>query len=319
MFLHVDGHALPLFTDSDVPQDAESRREYNKVFDIAGGEGGTFTADLPGSTNRYIPYTLEHAVDTDTGTKVLSNYTFVQPPGGDDMNIASIRPVRIMSKPNRQADRLHQVRLFHAVGSVTVAGGHVEMAMKRVLVTLRDGKNSDLAAADVPADWSALEDKLTKAAKPQETPLQKAVFELLTRAGVNELREGRNDVVHGHWWLIPMGTDGLVSSRYYRPKKDQQQDPAQTHPTLQRLQQLASDLFDLAHELDALVTPHWPLAIVPGLERFGAGDIALDSRPDRHRTKSTDLRLPEPDKPKPGQRPAASTGRSIRKRRRGSR
>ncbi|MFL0243158.1 hypothetical protein, partial [Mycobacterium sp. SMC-17] len=265
-FLRVDGHAIPLFTDADVPQDAESRRVYDQVFDIDSDANGAFSADLPGSRNKAIAYTMRHTVDTDSGPRVLGDYTFIQPPGGDDMNIASVRPVRLRDKPNRQADALHQVTLFHAIGAVTVAGGHVEMAMKRVLVTLRGGKNSDLAGEDVPADWKLLEDQLTKAAKPRETLLQKAVFELITEAGVRELREGRNDVVHGYWWLIPMGSDGLVSSRYYRPKKNDQQDPAQTHPTLHMLQQLAGDLFELAHKLDALVTPHWPLAIVPGLE-----------------------------------------------------
>jgi hypothetical protein len=314
MFLHVDGHAIPLFTDSDVPNDAESRREYNKVVDIVSDENGAYSADLPGSANKAIPYTMHKTA----GAKVLVDYTFVQPPGGDDIDVASMRPVRIMAKPNRQADALHQVRLFHAVGAVTVAGGHVEMAMKRVLVTLRGGRNSDLAGEDVPAEWSILEDKLKKASKPQETPLQKAVFELLSGAGVGELREGRNDVVHGCWWLIPMGTDGLVSSRYFRQKKNQPQAPAQMHPTLQMLQQLAGDLFDLAHALDAMVAPVWPFAIVPGLNRFPYGDIELDGRPDRHRTNSADLRPPEPDKPKPGQRPSGSPRMSRRKRRQGN-
>jgi hypothetical protein len=188
-----------------------------------------------------------------------------------------------------------------------------------VLVTLRGGRNSDLAGVNVPAEWSILEDKLKKASKPRQTTLQKAVYELLSGADITNLRDGRNDVVHGYWGLIPMGTDGLVSSRYYRPKRNQPQAPAQIHPTLQMLQQLADDLFDLAHALEALVTPHWPIAIVPGLQRFGTGDIELDSRADRHRTNSGDLRPPEPDKPKPGQRPASAGGGSKRKRQRGSR
>jgi hypothetical protein len=312
MLVHVDGHAIPLFTDADIPADAESHEEYNKIVDTPLGDGGAISAVLPGSLDKAIPYTFL----TKSGTRVLADCTFIQPPGADDMNLASMRPVRIVGKPNRQADALHQVRLFHAVGSVAVAGGHVEIAMKRVLVTLRGGRNSDLAGADVPAEWSLLEDKLKKASKPKQTALQKSVFELLSGAEVPNLRDGRNDVVHGYWWLIPMGSDGLVSSRYYRPKKYQQQAPAQIHPTFEMLQQLAQDLFDLAHELEALVTPHWPLAIVPGLKRFDDGDIELDSRADRHRTNSGDLRLPEPHKPKPGQRPEAPRGRNKRKRRR---
>lgn len=314
VFLHIDGHAIPIFTEADVPDDAESRKEFNKIVTKPCGDGA-ISEVLPGSLNKAIPYTFWQGSDTN----VVTDCTVVHPPGSDDMNIASMRPVRLKRKPNRQADALHQVQLFHAVGSVTVAGGHVEMAMKRVLVTLRGGKNSDLAAADVPAEWSVLEDKLKKAAKPQETDLQSEVFELLSRPEVADLRNGRNDVVHGCWWLIPMGTAGFVSSRYYRPRGNQPQDPAQIHTTLQTLQHLADDLFELAHGLDALVAPYWPLAIVPGEQGFGRGDIDVESRADKHRTNSAHLRLPEPDKPKPGQRPAGVDRRSKKERERGRR
>lgn len=315
MFLRIDGHAIPIFTDADVPGDAESREEFNKIVTKPCGDDGAISVVLPGSLNKAIPYTFWQGSDTD----VVMDCTVVHPPGGDDMNIASIRPVRLKRRPNRQTDALHQVQLFHAVGSVTVAGGHVEMAMKRALVTIRGGKNSDLAAPDVPAEWSVLEDKLKKASKPQETDLQAAVFDLLSRPEVADLRNGRNDVVHGYWWLIPMGTAGLVSSRYYRPRGDQPQDPAQIHPTLQTLENLADDLFELACGLEALVAHYWPLAIVPGVQRFSRGDIELDSRPDKHRTNSAHLRLPEPDKPKPGQRPSDTDRRSKKKRQRGGR
>lgn len=312
MFLHVDGHAIPLFTDEDIPDDDESRAEHNKTVTMPLGDGA-INAVLPGSLDKAIPYT----VSAGSASRLLSDYTLVRPPGCDDMNLASMRPFRIKGKPDHRADTLHQVKLFHAVGSVSVAGGHVEMAMKRVLVTLRGGKNTDLAGADVPAEWSVLQDTLKKASNPQLTDLQKAVFELLSGDVVTTMRDGRNDVVHGYWWLIPMGTTGLVSSRYYRPKANQA--PAQIHPTVEMLQQLATDLFDFADALEALVTPYWPLAIVPGLERFDKGDVELVGRSDEHRTNSVDLRPPEPGKPKPGQRPARSSGRSKRKRQRSRR
>ncbi|MFA4081889.1 hypothetical protein [Mycobacteroides salmoniphilum] len=315
MFLRVDGHEIPLFTDADVPGDAESHKEFGKHLTTPCADDGAISAVLPGSFDKAIPYTFWQGSDTN----VLMDCTVVHPPGGDDMNIASMRPVRLKNRPNGQTDALHQVQLFHAVGSVTVAGGHVEMAMKRVLVTLRGGKNSDLAAADVPAEWSTLEDRLLKSSKAQQTDLQRAVYDIVSKPEVAGLRDGRNDVVHGYWWLIPIGTAQLVSSRYYRPKANQPQDPAQMHPTLEMLQRLASDLFELAHALESLVTPYWPLAIIPGMERFGRGDFELESRADKQRTSSARLRLPEADKPKPGQRPAGTDRRSKRKRRGGGR
>lgn len=310
MFLHVDGHSIPLFTDADVPDDDESRDEFDKILTVRLIDGA-INAVLPGSTDKAIMYTVR----LENASRVLSDYTFVRPPGGDDMDLASLRPFRVKGNSDRQLDAAHQVRLFHAVGSVAVAGGHVEMAMKRVLVTLRNGRNKDLAGTGVPAEWSSLQDKLERACKAKQTGLQIAVDELLSVGEVEELRCRRNDVVHGYWWLIPMGTNGLVSSRYYRPNS--KQAPAHIHPTLDALQQLATDLFDFAHRLETLVTPYWPLAIVPGLGRHaGHDDIELASRPDELRTKSADLRPPEPHKPRPGQRPAASAAQKRRNRKR---
>jgi hypothetical protein len=303
MFLHVDGHSIPLFTDADVPEDDESREEYDKVVTVPSTDGA-ISAVLPGSADQAMMYTVR----VENATRVLSDYTFVRPPGTDDVDLASLRPFRVQGNSDRRIDKLHQVRLFHAVGSVAVAGGHVEMAMKRVLVTLRGGRNKDLAGPEVPAEWSSLQAKLEKASKPRRTDLQVAVAELFSGEEAARLRDGRNDVVHGYWWLIPVGANGLVSSRYYRPNS--KQAPAHIHPTLDLLQQLASELFDFANRLEAFVTPHWPLAIVPGIARVDSGrDIVLVSRPDELRTNPNDLRPPEPAKPKPGHRPEGSIAR----------
>lgn len=305
MFLNVDGHAIPIFTEADFADD-EERAAFDKSVTGTSDPSGHLEVTLVGSDEKATMYDV-HA-STDSG--VVLDYTLVRPPGGAvPMSISSLRPFRVKGREDHQADALHQVRLFHAVGSVAVAGGHVEMAMKRVLVSLLGGQNHDLA--DVPADWSRLQSELERLSRKAETGLQAAVIELLSGHEATHLRESRNNVIHGYWWLIPMGRDELVVSRYFRPNAQQQ--PANSHPSAATLQKLAGRLFAFAGRLEALVTPEWPLAIVPALGSF-SGDVTLRERLDDQTTKSSDLRPSNTSKPRPGQKPASNRNGSHGKR-----
>ena len=294
MDLEIDGHVIPLLTDADIPE--KDRHHYRTAVTAETDETGGFEVRLPASEDKAIAIEVH-------GPAPFGNYTLVRPPGGDiPMSISSLRPVRVEGRDDPKADAVHQVRLFHAVGSVAVAGGHVEMAMKKVLVTLQDGQNYDLA--DVPADWRVLQAQLEKSCRRTETELADAVEALLTKVDVTRLRENRNHVIHGYWWLIPINPGDVFASRYFHPNSNQ--TPTNMHTTTATLQRLASSLFDFAGQLEALVTPYWPLAIVPavGMFRSGMSPIKLHSRLDDRATKSTDLKISAPaPKPKPGQRP----------------
>jgi hypothetical protein len=86
---------------------------------------------------------------------------------------------------------------------------------------------------------------------------------LLEGAKANQLRDERNDVIHGYWWTVA-AHDRLINARYYRPRSGQQ--PMRIQTTLQAVQDIATKLFELAGKLDALVTPDWPIAIFTNRE-----------------------------------------------------
>jgi hypothetical protein len=151
---------------------------------------------------------------------------------------------------------------------------------------------------------------------PTNPPSFNAQKSLLDQAETAALREARNNIVHGYWWLIPM-SDRLYCARYFHPKSGLA--PANAQPKAEELQKLAGKLFAFAAQLEALVTPDWPLAIVPALGDYRgtgpSGDIELRERLDDRTTKSIDLRVSKSTKPKPGQKPAAAVKWSKRKRR----
>jgi hypothetical protein len=90
--------------------------------------------------------------------------------------------------------------------------------MRKVLVSLRGGQNNDLAGDDIPAEWSRLHDELTKLCRSGEADRQCAVNTLLAEAEKAKWPESRNNVVHGYWWLVPMGEE-FVMARYFHQRQ----------------------------------------------------------------------------------------------------
>lgn len=66
-------------------------------------------------------------------------------PGRDEWNLASVR-VRRHGGPT-EADLAFREKLYRAIGAIAVAGGHVETAMKRVLL-VRTGSSADFSTVD---------------------------------------------------------------------------------------------------------------------------------------------------------------------------
>lgn len=310
MIIRVDGHEIPVLTEADLAD--EDRAAFANPVSAQIDASGYLEARLPGSNEKATMYDVN-------ASDMAMDFTLVRPPGGEiPMSLSSLRPMRVEGRENPQADALHQVRLFHAVGSVTVAGGHVEMAMRKVLVSLRGGENEDLAGTEMPAEWSRLHAELEDLCADESTELKRSVKNLLGQAESAGMRETRNHIVHGYWWLIPM-SERLYCARYFHPKSGLA--PTNSRPKAEELQKFAGELFAFAAQLEALVTPEWPLAIVPALGDYRgtgpSGDIELHERLDDQTTKSTDLRVSKSTKPKPGQKPMAARkkGDGRRKRR----
>lgn len=250
--INIDGHDIEIVSNSEIPPEAREPVKFNIE------NGKVFGAQLPAHPTKstLFKFRLE-------GTNLPDNeYLILQPPAAKrdhGVNMAEMRPKRV-PEPS-MADYEHQMRLFSVVGSVTVAGGHVEMAMKKVLVSLRD-EHRNLMDPKIPGDWDGLEKELRKLCDTS-SDIRMRLSEILDGADRDQLRNERNDVIHGYWWTVA-AHDRLINARYYRPRSGQQ--PVRIQTSLQAVQDLATKLFNFAAQLDALVTPDWPIAIFTNKE-----------------------------------------------------
>jgi hypothetical protein len=298
MQIRVDGHDIPVLTLDDL--DEEDKAAY--------AEPVKATISVPGGLEGAIlPYSPDKAVMYDVASEIpngpVLDFTLVRPPGDDPtMALPSLRPLRAVGRENPVADIRHQVSLFHAVGAVTVAGGHVEMAMRRVYVSLTGGKNEDLDSA--PTLWADLDKKLAKLCQQEpEAGIRPKLRELLAAAEAEKLRDKRNTIIHGYWWLIPMDAEHVWSARYHTGSEP----PANGYAKPGDLLRLAERLFELAASFEALVTLDWPLAIVPALGQVHASEsIELHERADNETAISPaaqDDSAKQRAKPPPKQKP----------------
>lgn len=183
-------------------------------------------------------------------------YFILIPPGESRTRIgmSEIRPFR---NEWTLEDIAHQQQLFDAIGKIAVFGGHVEMAMKKVLITLRGG-NRDLLDPTLPSDWDGLEKELRKLCDGSDDVRTK-LSAILNDSDEKQLRDKRNDAIHGYWWLIP-AHGRLINARYYRPKKGNTQMPVSIYNKIQDVRDVGDSLYLMSDGLQKLVTPHWPIA-----------------------------------------------------------
>jgi hypothetical protein len=83
--------------------------------------------------------------------------------------------------------------LFRLVGSITVTGGHVEAAMKRILLVLTE---AETIFGLVDYQWADLEKKLRSPCDDADDRHHR-LRRVLDWADTHDLREQRNTVVHG--------------------------------------------------------------------------------------------------------------------------
>lgn len=152
------------------------------------------------------------------------------------------------------SDQLFRARLYERIGAVTVAGGHAETAMKRLLLLLRQD-SAGFSAADLV--WSDLEKALiAEAAKPNPDARRKRLGRVLDWADQKQVKRRRDDVVHASWW--DFDGVGVLRSRFHR-----KQNGAQIIGSLDQLEEDAEVLFEYARRLDELLGEDWPRAMLP--------------------------------------------------------
>lgn len=79
-------------------------------------------------------------------------------PAGTNFDLSAIRVGRHGGPTG--ADRAFREQLFQVIGSITAAGGHIEAAMKRLLLTVEQHDSSKFALVDL--QWGDLVKRLAK-------------------------------------------------------------------------------------------------------------------------------------------------------------
>lgn len=154
-----------------------------------------------------------------------------------------------------ESDLKFRAELFPVIGSITVAGGHIEAAMKRLLLILSD-KDSLFSLADF--QWGDLHKKLVAQCSGENRQRQK-LKDVLDWAERKNLRERRHTVVHGSWWLYSL--DAALVSRW--PRKQEGHIQIDSLENLRALEKLC---WEFDRKLDQLAGESWPRAVLPAPE-----------------------------------------------------
>ena len=251
----IEGHEI------DVADDEDLAGVLGKPITMPSGDGGLISATIPlhPTKSTWAKFTLEGE------TLPREEYALLIPPGENRTSIgmSEIRPFR--NEWNSQ-DIVHQHELFDAVGRIAVFGGHVEMAMKKVLITLRGGVH-DILDPSLPGDWDGLEKELRKLCDGSDQT-RMDLLQIFDDAEHKQLRDKRNDAIHGYWWLV-RAHDRLINARYYRPRKGANPpNPISIYNTVANVKAVGNDLYLMADKLQKLVTPYWPIAFFSDLVTF---------------------------------------------------
>ena len=152
-------------------------------------------------------------------------------------------------------DLKFRAELYPVLGSITVAGGHIEATMKRLLLILSE-KDSLFSLADF--QWGDLHKKLV-AQCSGEDPQRQKLKDVLDWAERKNLRERRHTVVHGSWWLFSL--DAALVSRWPR-----RQEGHVLMDSLDHLRALEKQCWEFDRKLDHLIGENWPRAVLPAPE-----------------------------------------------------
>jgi hypothetical protein len=150
------------------------------------------------------------------------------------------------------ADTTFRADLYRLIGAVVVAGGHVEAAMKRLLLVLRGDGGAGFSEVD--ETWTTLTKELSEYARLDGERTGRLAT-LLDWGTKNRVKERRDNVVHAYWWHF----DGIGARRSRFFRKD---DGAIMVGSLADLAEDADALFSYAQQLDDLVGPQWPIALL---------------------------------------------------------
>jgi hypothetical protein len=184
------------------------------------------------------------------GYRMTFDLTF--PSATSSVNLSTVRLGRHEGETN--ADRLYQQRLYTRLGAITAASGHVETAMKRLLLLLR----RQVEFAEV-ADktWSQLH-RCLESERTEADARRKRLRHVLEWGEKNRVQQRRDNVIHSYWWIFD--GYGVMRSRFYR---DHDQNGVNMVSSFEELDEDAEVIFEYAKRLDDLLGEDWPRAMLP--------------------------------------------------------
>lgn len=199
--------------------------------------------------SRATAYSVSENLDGGGG----ATYHLTVPSAMNEVNLSTARVSR--EGGPTAADAAFQVQLFQRIGAVVVYGGHVETAMKRLLLLLTGRRSGAFSLVD--HNWTDLDKKLRRLANG--TDARRTALQGVLDWGKRErIKEQRDDTVHAHWWVF--AGVGARSNRFHRGS-----DGATMVGTLEELDARAAALAQYAAHLDALLGEDWSRAILPRL------------------------------------------------------
>lgn len=171
-------------------------------------------------------------------------------PNEGENDIASFRYERLGGSNGDDDD--FRAQLYPRIGAVTVAGGHAEAAMKRVILSA-EGRGGSFKDVDV--TWTALVKRLQKIAKSDHV-LAEPLSRVLDWGERRNVKKRRDEVVHSYWWH--WAGVGVSRSRFRRDGESYVVVGSLEH--LAQLDRDAAIVFEYARRLDDLVVSTWPQA-----------------------------------------------------------
>ena len=193
-------------------------------------------------------YTVTEQID---GQPDLT-YDLVLPGTFAEVDISTVRVGR-HGGPNTEDVRFRR-ELYERVGRITVAAGHAEMAMKRLLLVLRQSPKAHFSTVD--ETWTNLHKKLV--AQCDGSDQRRVLLAAALQWGDEQNIKGRrDDVIHAYWWDY-----SGCSAR--RSRFERRSNGKTILATLADLDRDAELITDYARRLDRLLGNDWMIARLPG-------------------------------------------------------
>jgi len=201
--------------------------------------------------------------------KTELNYDLVLPGTFAEVDLSTVR-IRRHGGPNPE-DLEFRSELYRRIGAITVAAGHVEMAMKRLLLILTRPAKAHFSTVD--QTWTDLHRKLRRQCDGSDSRRER-LASVLDWGEQQDLKRRRDNAVHADWW--DFAGCAVRRSRFVRGSNG-----ATISASLKDLDEDAQLLFEYAERLDSLLGNDWMMARLPGPFKPRAGVTPSELPPDR--------------------------------------